>query len=186
MDQTVAFFREIGVELRAEENGKLFPTTNRARTVLDALMQEAARLGVRILPGRRVIAVRRVASGFEIDAGGTSMSAGTVVLATGGQSFPKTGSDGSGYRLAKALDHTLIPQTPSLVPLVLDGAFHVPLSGVSHPVELTVRAANSRPVRVRGALLWTHFGISGPAVLDVSRHWHRACLGGCEVAVTAD
>ena len=183
---TLAFFREIGVELREEENGKLFPTTNRAGTVLEAILAEAARLEVRILTGRRVTAVRRDASGFHIDAGATTMSAGTLVLATGGQSFPKTGSDGSGYRLAKSLDHTLIPQTPALVPLVLDGAFHVPLSGISHAVELTVQAAGSKPDRVRGELLWTHFGISGPAVLDVSRHWHRARVEGREVTVSVN
>ena len=183
---TLAFFREIGVELREEAGGKLFPTTNRASTVLEAIMNEADRLGVRILTRRRVTAVRRDACGFQIDAGSSTMSAGTLVLATGGQSFPKTGSDGSGYQLAKALGHTLIKQTPALAPLVLDGEFHVSLSGISHPVELTVRAVGSKPVRVRGEMLWTHFGISGPAVLDVSRHWHRARSDGREVTVSAN
>ena len=183
---TLAFFREIGVELREEAGGKLFPTTNRAGTVLEAIMNEADRLGVRILTERRVTAVRRGARGFQIDAGDATFSASTLVLATGGQSFPKTGSDGSGYRLAQAFGHTLIKQTPALAPLVLDGEFHVSLSGISHPVELTVRAVGSKPVRVRGEMLWTHFGISGPAVLDVSRHWHRARSDGREVTVSAN
>jgi len=184
--RTVAFFREIGVELCEEDNGKLFPKTNRALTVLEAMVGEAARLGVRILPRHRVTNMRRVASGFHIAAGAATLSAGNVVLATGGRSFPKTGSDGSGYRLAEELGHTLVPPTPALVPLVLDGDFHVPLSGISHHVELTVQAAGWKPVRVRGVLLWAHFGISGPAVLDLSRHWHRACLERREVTVFAN
>jgi predicted Rossmann fold flavoprotein len=183
---TVAFFQEIGVELREEDNGKLFPKTNRALTVLEAMVGEAARLGVRVLPRHRVTNMRRDANGFHIAAGASTFFAGNVVLATGGQSFPKTGSDGSGYRLAEELGHTLVPPTPALAPLVLDGDFHVPLSGISHQVELTVQAAGGKPARVCGVLLWTHFGISGPGVLDLSRHWHRACLEQREVKVFAN
>lgn len=183
---TVAFFQEIGVELYEEDDGKLFPKTNRAPTVLEAMVGEAVRLGVRILPRHRVSNMRRGASGFHIAAGANSLFAGKVVLATGGQSFPKTGSDGSGYRLAEELGHTLVPPTPALVPLVMDGDFHVPLSGISHNVELTVQAAGRKPVRVCGVLLWTHFGVSGPAVLDVSRHWHRARLEQRDVAMFAN
>ncbi|MBU0640103.1 MAG: aminoacetone oxidase family FAD-binding enzyme [Planctomycetes bacterium] len=184
--RTVKFFQEIGVELCEEDDGKLFPKTNRALTVLAAMLGEVARLGVRVLHGQRVTNVRRIASGHHISAGAVTLSAGNVVLATGGQSFPKTGSDGSGYKLAGELGHTLVPPTPALVPLVLDGGFHVPLSGISHDVELTVQAAGWKPVRVHGELLWTHFGISGPAVLDLSRHWHRACLERRAVTVFAN
>ena len=184
--RTVAFFREIGVELCEEDDGKLFPETNRARTVLEAMMAEAARVGVRILCRHRVTGVRRDAGGFHIAADAAAFSADIVVLATGGKSLPKTGSDGSGYQLAEALGHTLVPLTPALVALVLDGDFHVPLTGISHEVELTVQAVGSKPVRVCGMLLWTHFGVSGPVALDVSRHWHRACLEHHEVAVFAN
>jgi len=184
--RTVAFFQEIGVELREEDDGKLFPKTNRALTVLEAMMGEAARLGVRILPRHRVTRVRRDESGFHIAADAASFFAGNVVLATGGKSLPKTGSDGSGYRLAEELGHTLVPLTPALVALVLDGAFHEPLSGISHNVELTVQVVGLKPVRVCGMLLWTHFGVSGPAALDLSRHWHRACLERREVSVFAN
>jgi len=187
VDRTVAFFQEIGVELCEEDNGRLFPQTNRAQTVLEAMVAEAARLGVCILSGHRVTGIQRCGTqGFHVDAGANSLSAGNVVLATGGRSFPKTGSDGSGYRLAEELGHTLIPPTPALVPLVLDGRFHVGLSGISQTVELTVQAAGRKPVRARGVLLWTHFGVSGPVVLDVSRHWHRAHLEQCDVTVFAN
>ncbi|UCF33671.1 MAG: aminoacetone oxidase family FAD-binding enzyme, partial [Phycisphaerales bacterium] len=186
VQRTVAFFQEIGVELHEEENGKLFPKTNRARSVLEAMLGEAARLGVGILIQRRVTAIRRCPEGFRVFSDGTALSARRVVLATGGQSLPKTGSDGSGYRLAEELGHTLVTPTPALVPLVLEGEFHKPLSGITQPVELTSRAAGSKPVRVVGMLLWTHFGVSGPAALDVSRHWHRANIEQREVTISAN
>lgn len=176
VEETVAFFREIGVALHEEPDGKLFPDTNRARTVLDALVGEAARRRVRLLTGHRVTGVAREEGGLVLTTSGGSFAARNVVLATGGMSLPKTGSDGTGYALAASLGHTIVPPTPALVPLVLDGDFHAPLSGVALPVELTVRSEGAKAVRVPGAMLWTHFGVSGPAALDASRHWIRTPL----------
>lgn len=177
-DATVAFFREIGVALHEEEHGKLFPDTHKARTVLDALLVEAGRRGVGLRVGRRVTGVRREPGGFSVTGGAVPLHAGRVALATGGLSLPKTGSDGGGYAMAESLGHTLVPPTPALAPLVLEGDFHQGLSGVAQDVELKLVAAGARPVRVQGALLWTHFGASGPAILDVSRHFLRARLAG--------
>lgn len=181
--QTVDFFREIGVTMHVEEYGKLFPDTNRARTVLDALVYKAQRGGVRILTGHRVTRIERCDDlfviGVDIDPSQGSrqtIRARIVLLATGGLSLPKTGSDGGGYGLAKHLGHSLVPTTPALVPLNLEGDFHATLSGVSHEVTLTVLVEGCKPIRVRGPMLWTHFGVSGPAVLDASRHWHHARL----------
>jgi hypothetical protein len=101
-----------------------------------------------------------------------------VVLATGGLSLPKTGSDGGGLEIARAFGHSVVPTTPALVPLVLGGSFHPALSGVSHEVELVVRDGARKPFRRTGSLLWTHFGMSGPVVLDVSRAYLRAGLEG--------
>jgi predicted Rossmann fold flavoprotein len=176
VDETVGFFRELGVALHEEPGGKLFPDSNRARTVLDALLQEAGRRGVRILTGHRVLALTRDDEGFRIDTSQGTLTARRVVLATGGLSLPKTGSDGLGYRFAAALGHSLVPTTPALAPLVLDGDFHAPLSGVSHEVELTMRRGDAKPVTLRGPLLWTHFGVSGPVPMNASRHWLRARL----------
>ncbi len=184
--RTVSFFHELGVELREEEDGKLYPSTNQARTVLDALLNETRRLGVRILTEHRVTALEACDPGFRILASKKTLRARRMVLATGGLSLPKTGSDGGGYGLAQVLGHTLVPTTPALVPLVLTGDFHAPLSGIAQDVELTVRAAGAKAIRIRGALLWTHFGVSGPAALNASRHWHRAQLAGDDVSVAAD
>lgn len=185
-DKTVAFFNEIGVTFYEEEHGKLFPKTDSAKTVLNALLQEAHRRGVRILPNQRVTGIEKNPDGFQVQTPSSTFLAQHVVLATGGKSLPKTGSDGAGYKLATTLGHSLVPQTPALVPLILEGDFHVPLSGIALPVELTAHVDGAKPARVSGALLWTHFGISGPVVLDVSRHWHRAKLEKRDVTLTAN
>jgi predicted Rossmann fold flavoprotein len=184
---TIAFFRDAGVALHEEAHGKLFPDSNRARDVLDALLREASRTGVLVAGGYRVRDVMRDRDRFRIDTDGGAIEAAQVVIATGGQALPKSGSDGAGYEMARRLGHTIVPTTPALVPLVLDpeASIHRELSGVSHDVELAVRVNEAIAVRVRGALLWTHFGISGPAPLDVSRHWLRAQLEAARVALTA-
>ncbi|HKO54467.1 MAG TPA: NAD(P)/FAD-dependent oxidoreductase [Thermoanaerobaculia bacterium] len=158
---TVAFFEELGVRLKREETGKLFPVTDKARTVVDALLRAAEK--VDILTGHKVEAVER---GFRIG----DIEARRVVIATGGRSVPKSGSDGSGYAIVRSLGHTVTPVFPALVPLVLDHP--PPLSGTSVEAELSVRSETGRVLhRERGPMLFTHFGISGPAVLDISRHW---------------
>jgi predicted Rossmann fold flavoprotein len=183
-DRTAAFFEEIGVPLHEEEHGKLFPDSNRARTVLEALLAECARLGVDVRTDSRVTAIRRDTSVFEIETATGVVRAPIVALATGGRSLPKSGSDGFGYVLASALGHTVIDTTPALVPLVLGNRELRELSGVSHPADVSVRVERDPPVRIGGSLLWTHFGASGPVVLNASRHWHRAVLERRPVAVT--
>ena len=181
----MAFFRELGVWLREEEGGKLFPATGRARTVLDALLGEARRLGVEVRTGHRVERVEAVADGFRVHTTQSTLEARRLVLATGGRSLPKTGSDGAGYALATSLGHTLTPQTPALVPLILDEGLQGGLSGVAVEVELTVRRPPVPALRLRGPLLFTHFGVSGPVVLDASRHWCQARAHGGSCAISA-
>jgi hypothetical protein len=178
VDATVAFFREIGVTLHEEEHGKLFPDAGRSKVVLDALLGEVDRRGVRLAAGERVVDVEARGGGFRVRTSRGEADVGGVVLATGGLSLPRTGSDGHGLELARRFGHTVVPTTPALVPLALAGSFHAPLSGVAHAVELCVRDAGRRLDRRTGSLLWTHFGVSGPVVLDVSRAFLRARLEG--------
>jgi len=179
VEPTVAFFREIGVALHEEEHGKLFPDANRSRVVLEALLGEAERLGVRLAAGERVLEIVAGETGFRVRTSRAEHLAERVVLATGGLSLPKTGSDGHGLDVARRLGHSVVPTTPALAPLVLAGSFHAPLSGVALEVELTLsRGSASRPLRRRGSLLFTHFGVSGPVVLDMSRDYLRARLEG--------
>jgi hypothetical protein len=187
--QTVAFFREIGVALHEEADGKLFPDTNRARDVLEALVSEAHARGVQVRADHRVLDVTRVRNGFLVSTSRGDLHARAVVLATGGRSLPKTGSDGAGYVIAAQLGHTIVPTTPGLAPLLLDDSeqpapMHRQLAGVSHDAELTIWIDGAVAARLRGPLLWTHFGVSGPVALDASRHWARARLTGNDPLVT--
>jgi predicted Rossmann fold flavoprotein len=186
---TIEFFERLGVRLHEEPGGKLFPDSNRSRDVLDALLREIDRIGVSLRSGTRVLDVIRDEDGFTIASPAGAVSTRLVVLATGGLSLPKTGSDGAGYAIAQRFGHTLVPTTPALVPLVVDAAAaharHAALSGVAHAARLSVHVDGNRIAEVTGSLLWTHFGISGPAALDVSRHWLRARLQGCEPVLRA-
>ncbi len=112
-----------------------------------------------------------------------SLEAEAIVLACGGLSFPRTGSDGAGYALAVSLGHTLVPPVPALTPLTSEEPWCVMLQGLTTEVELTLRVAGRVGERVRGSMLWTHFGYSGPAALDLSRHWLRAAAAGEGVGV---
>jgi len=177
------------VRLHEEPGGKLFPDSNRSRDVLDALLREADALGVELLADHRVLDVVRDGERFRVLTPRREIAASAVVLATGGLSLPKTGSDGAGFAIARRLGHSVTPTTPGLAPLLLGGAddrdaWHRELSGVAQDVELTLWVDGSAAVRIEGALLWTHFGVSGPAALDMSRHWLRAQLEGREARLT--
>jgi predicted Rossmann fold flavoprotein len=186
---TVDLFRELSVPLKEEADGKLFPVTGRARDVLNALLLAAEKAGVQLLAGRRALGVERADEGLAVRTSGDVIVTRHVVLATGGQSLPRSGSDGAGLNFAQSLGHTIVPTTPALVPLLLDpshpSSIHRDVSGVSHEVELAVWVDGRISTRMRGSLLWTHFGISGPVTLNVSRHWLRANLDGREARLTA-
>jgi predicted Rossmann fold flavoprotein len=138
---------------------------------------------VRLRTGQRVTGVRGTNAGFDIDVAQGTWSARKVVLATGGRSLPKSGSDGFGYQIASQLGHGHVPTTPALVPLLFDDERLHALSGVAHPATLAVRSDGRQPTRLTGALLWTHFGASGPVVLNASRHWARSVLEGVGATV---
>jgi predicted Rossmann fold flavoprotein len=177
--RAVALFEELGVTLHEEEDGKYFPTSNRSRSVLDALIRALAESRAELHVSRRISSVRRIDGRFVVDSvDGDSYEAPVVVLATGGRSLPKTGSDGTGYGFARALGHGYVETTPALVPLLLAGSVHGRLAGVAHPATVTVRVDGAASARLEGAMLWTHFGASGPVILNASRHWLRARLEG--------
>src|SRR5439155_10392278 len=135
--ETIAFFESLGVRLEREETGKLFPVSDRARDVVDALLGAARAAGVEIVTGAKVLAVGGWPLAVET-ANGQRLTANRVVVAAGGQSVPKTGSDGSGYALARALGHSVTKTFPGLVPLVVEpGHWITTLSGTSVDAELS-------------------------------------------------
>jgi len=184
---TVRFFSDLGVPLHEEANGKLFPNSNRSRDVLDALLNEAARVGVTLVGDCRVIAIDKHADRFEIQTTQGALTVETVVMATGGQSLPKSGSDGTGFAFAQHLGHTIVQTTPALVPLILDDreSIHRQISGVSQDVDLSLWIDGRIATKLSGSMLWTHTGVSGPVAMNLSRHWLRACEQGRQAAVTA-
>jgi len=189
-DDTVRFFQDLNVPLHEEADGKLFPDSHRARDVLDALLGAVGGAGARLLTEHRVLGIEPADGGFSVTTSKGAIACRRVVLATGGRSLPKTGSDGAGFDFARRLGHTIVATTPALAPLLLDAvdgkAGKPVLSGVSHDVELCVWVDGRIAIRLTGAMLWTHFGVSGPVVLNASRHWLRARLEGRDVKVTVN
>ncbi len=172
--QTIAFFREIGVELKREDTGKLFPITDSARTALNALLSAARQAGVELQHPRRVETVEKYTDGFRINGTWGSLQARQVILATGGRALPKSGSDGHGYTIARALGHSLTPRIfPALVPLTLPrDHFLCALSGVTVNAMLDLyTGTGKRLVSFTNSTLCTHFGLSGPSALDISRYF---------------
>jgi predicted Rossmann fold flavoprotein len=166
--QTVEFFAGLGVRLKREETGKLFPVSDRARDVVEALLRAAREANVEVRTGEKITTIDQLPA------------TNAVVLAAGGKSVPKTGSDGSGYALARAYGHAVTATFPGLVPLVVNSDHWITtLSGTSVEAELSVKSPTGRVLhRERGSMLFTHFGISGPVVLDISRHWiaNQPCM----------
>ena len=173
VDQTVAFFQALGVELKRESTGKLFPVSDRAKTVLDALLRAAESANVSILTSHRVRSVTGKKDDFLVSGDWGQLLAKRVVIAAGGKSVPQTGSDGSGYNLATSVGHSLTDKIfPGLVPLILpEGHFIRALAGISAYVGMQVRSSGRMLKSFRNSMLCTHFGISGPVVLDISRYF---------------
>ena len=170
------FFAALGVPLKVERGNRVFPVSDRAADIIDALFRELRRLGVPILQGRvsaldcREGAVCGVELGEE--KARTGLACQAIILATGGLSYPATGSTGDGYEFARALGHTVVEPRPSLVPLEVPGEDCPRMQGLAlKNVQLTVKNQKGKAVfREQGELLFTHFGLSGPLVLSASAH----------------
>jgi len=170
-DQRRFFEVDLGIPLALEpETGKLFPASNRARDVRDGLLDLARRHHASLRFGAPVTGLRPPGMGRDWQltlADGTDIEAGAIVLATGGLSVPRTGSDGAGLRFVSRLGHSLNETYPALTPLIGGSRLHHALAGIS--LEVQIRAGQGKEmVRTKGGFLFTHGGYSGPAILDVS------------------
>ena len=171
---TINFFENLGVTLKREETGKLFPTNDKARTVLNALLDEAKKQDAELLFPRRVTTVERINNQFLITGEWGKIISDKLILATGGKSLPKTGSDGLGYSFANALGHSISDFIfPALVPLTIDKQHFIrELSGITLPLTLTlVSGTGKKLISFSDSTLCTHFGLSGPSVLNISRYY---------------
>lgn len=165
-----AFLSKIGVPTHVPDDFHVFPVTNSARTVRGALLDNAHRLGVRTICNVRARSVVCEAGGVvAVDCGHLTMQCRATVIATGGCGYPETGSSGDGYELATGAGHHLVEPTPALVPLVTKEAWPNTLAGVSLPdTYVCVDLPRYRKAGRRGPMLFTHEGLSGPAILDLS------------------
>ena len=171
----MAFFEALGVPLKVERGNRVFPVSDRSFDISGALERELRRLRVRILRERaaEITAEDGRVTGVQTDR--QHHPADAVVLATGGVSYPGTGSTGDGYAMAAALGHTIVPPRGSLVPLESGDADCAAMQGLSlRNVEATVLNGKNKPVfREFGEMLFTHFGVSGPLMLSASAHLRR-------------
>jgi predicted Rossmann fold flavoprotein len=168
--EQIAFFEnELQIPLVEEpEVQKLFPKSQRARDIRDALLAASARHGATLLTDTLVTNFLPTERGWRVElATGAPLEAEALVIATGGLSVPNTGSDGLGLRVLASLGHPMNPTYPALTPLTVSESPFKALSGISLPVTLTARSGE-RSATSSGGFLFTHHGYSGPSVLDVS------------------
>lgn len=177
-----AFFNENGCLLKTERGNRVFPVSDRAQSVLECLQNELRRSGVTVRTGKvkRILIRDGKAVGVETDS--ETIHTGWVILATGGASYPTTGSTGDGYRMAKELGHTIIQPEGSLVPLETEGNDCQDMQGLSlRNVGVKLLNAKGKVLyKDFGELLFTHFGISGPTVLSASAHMKGE---GCRLVI---
>ena len=170
---TMAFFENAGVPLKVERGKRVFPVSDKAQDVVDAMVRLCREGGVKIIKGR-VGAIRAQdgkVTGVTVD--GKSMDASAVILCTGGRSYPMTGSDGDGYGLARELGHEIVPPMPSLVPLTSKDRDCQRMQGLSlkNVGMSVVNTENGKTVfEDFGEMMFTHFGMTGPMVLSASAH----------------
>ena len=170
-DDTVSLINSLGVETKEERGGRVFPKSDNARDVAEALKRYALGKNVKLVKEKAedICIKDGCVTGIRTNKG--VIACDSVVLATGGKSYPLTGSDGSGYKIAENAGHTIIPPKPSLVPLVTREKWVKDVMGLSlKNVELTLFCGKKKLYSDFGEMLFTHFGISGPIVLSASAH----------------
>lgn len=175
--RVMELFESLGVPLKTERGNRVFPQSDRAGDICDALRRFCRRGGVGIVRGtaERILTRDGAVTGVEFtspEGARGEIPAKNVLLATGGMSYPSTGSDGSGYALARELGHTVVPVRPSLVPLEAEGGDCAAMQGfaLKNVAIKVVDAAGKRVYEDFGEMLFTHFGVSGPTVLSASAH----------------
>ena len=171
VQQTIQFFEEQGVAVKVEDTGKIFPVSNQALDVLNALLTRLKSSGADLALDEPVADVRLGPSGgLEIATSRRLLQVGKVILTSGGQSYPGCGTRGDGYAFVQKLGHRIVPPKPALVPITVHADWIGELRGVTL-ADVNVKVLeNDRPLLARrGGFLFAHFGLTGPAPLDVSK-----------------
>ncbi len=170
VQDTLDFFASEGVATKIEETGKIFPVSNKALDVLDALLRRLRRSGASLTLEEPLLDLQPRSPGFVLATPRRIIQAAAVILTTGGQSYPGCGTTGDGYGMAARLGHTIVPPRPALTPVTVATPWVAELRGVTLPdVAVRVVEVERALAARRGSLLFAHFGLSGPVILDVSR-----------------
>lgn len=190
-EDLIELVNSLGVPTKVERGGRVFPVSDRAQDVVDALVDWARRSGAKIETGARVsglvlddASLAGVAVGAHLD---RTERCDAVIVATGGASYRATGSSGDGYRLAESAGHTIVPIRPALVPLETEGRTAQALQGLAlRNAGVRVLVDGDVALELFGELLFTHFGVSGPTVLTASRTAVDALELGRRVEISID
>lgn len=167
--KTLTFFEELGIIPKVEDEGKTYPLSEQASSIVDVLVYEIERLGIKVVYEAKVMKIEKHKV-FKITLEqGSTYEADKVILATGGMAMPKSGSDGIGYQLATSLGHKLTPIFPALVKLELESPHLKALDGVKFPSTVELIYEGSSVQSEYGDVLFTRYGISGPTILQISR-----------------
>ena len=181
------FFQEHGVEIKVERGQRVFPVSDKAQDAVDAMYMYLHELGVKIRTEARVrdiLTAEGHAAGVRL-MDGEILSASAVILATGGASYPGTGSTGDGYAMAEALGHTIVPLRPSLVPLETEEDWPLAAQGLSlRNVRVQLLADGQKIAEEFGEMMFTHFGVTGPIILSLSRPAAQALADGSMVELS--
>jgi predicted Rossmann fold flavoprotein len=169
VQQTIELFEAEGVPTKVEETGKVFPASNKAADVLDALLRRLRRSGATLTLEEPVRDMYRNDVGFALTTSRRVVMASQVILTCGGQSYPGSGTTGDGYEFVARLGHTIVAPRAALVPVTVAAPWVADLRGITIPdVFVRIWEDNACLARRRGSLLFAHFGLSGPVILDVS------------------
>ncbi len=166
---TVTLFESLGVAMKTERGQRVYPESDKAIDIVLAMRSYASAAKVIY---NKVTSIKKLDGGFTVTAANKEYSFDKVILATGGKSYPLTGSDGSGYRLAMKLGHSVTELTPSLIPLESDSKLCPEMQGLSlRNVGIKIKDENSRIIYSDfGEMMFTHFGVTGPVILSASAH----------------
>ncbi len=166
---TLQYFASLGLLTVSEDSGRVYPMSNMAGSVLDVLRYALERPGIRVCTGQAVTAVKRIAEGFTVRTETEVFAARKVILAAGGAAGSQVGGVMDGYRLAKMLGHHRTVLYPSLVQLRTDPTYPRALKGVKAECSIAILRGGERVAANHGEVLFTEYGVSGPAIFDISR-----------------
>jgi predicted Rossmann fold flavoprotein len=169
-EDLVEFFRSNGLEMKFERQGRVFPATDKASSVVEVLERSLKDNNVEIVYNARLAGIKKEGHIFTLELeGNPSIEASRVIIATGGASYKATGSTGDGFNIAERLGHKIAPLKPGLVPLVTKEAWVKSLQGIGlENIRITFECGKKKIRSGVGELMFTHFGVSGPLVLDLS------------------